>query len=558
MAMTSSYFDQPVSPLSDDETVSQRIGKIMSPTSAAELVGPPPDSPPPHQPGQSTPLTGTLARAPLQAVAKNLDKPESMGSYNTPQNLTGVSTPPDDGNVRSIVSPQSVQPAQGIRPAQPIQPAQQVRPNLMSPNRSALVGPGTTTPVVSPVLPAQAPPSQLNLAQNRLNTLTSAPGISGIKNGFVRGAARFGDALAQELPGIGTAIPGTTPNRNLQIARQQGIVGNLEQQETQASQRQDIASQATERTALADKAATLADADKTITLTPEQAAQEGHPEWANTPLTQRTLGLLRAATIKGTAQENTGAGHDAAHITTTGMNNATSTANTATRVGSNESIAEARDKTQRLLGELRASVSTANNERTNQTHLTTSGLRSAGAAAGQPGNYKVPADVTKRASLAANVQENAGEVSKLLDSNPDIVGAVQGRFTNAEQMIGNDNPAISALGTRIHNIALAANGAHGVRSQEAVHATEREILNNFHNGPNAIKGALNATTSSVQTFIEDEKNFRQTGGRVPPASAGADIPSGNIKVQLPDGRSGHISAGQKDKFLKDHPGAKVL
>lgn len=574
---------------SSDDDPRAMLRKIISPTSAAELVGPPPDAPPPHEAGRSTPLSGSLSYAPKEAVAKNLDTAAGRQSYNSPIGglATGVSNPPDNGNVRSIVSPtQSVQPARPVQQAQPMQSAQQVRPqglqqvqaarvqaynnsaapaqyaasqspvstDPLNPDPSASLRPGGTSSAIMPIRPQGAPtqvqgPSALDTAQSRLNTLTSTgSGVSQIKNGFARGAARVGDAaLSAILPGVAPLVGGTTARNQMLIGRQQQVVGNLQGQQQATAQQADTASQTALRNQEAAKNAALAEADKTITLTPEEATQEGHPEWANTPLTQRTLGLLRSATIKGNAQENTGAGHDAAKVTTTGMNNATSTANTATRTSSNEGIAQARDKTQRLLGELRASVSTANNERTNQTHLTTSGLRAGGGAAGQPGSYKVPADVTKRAALAANVQENAGEVSKLLDGNPDIVGAVQGRFTNAEQMIGNDNPAISALGTRIHNIALAANGAHGVRSQEAVHATEREILNNFHNGPNAIKGALNATTSSVQTFLDDEKNFRQTGGRVaPPANSDSGRPASGKEVSLAAARGLAQNKGKTD------------
>src|ERR1700755_466426 len=73
---------------------------IVSPASAHQLVGPPPDAPPQHQPGQSTPLTGTLATAPSQAVAKNRD---TGTGYNVP--LQGVSRPPNGGVVDSIASP---------------------------------------------------------------------------------------------------------------------------------------------------------------------------------------------------------------------------------------------------------------------------------------------------------------------------------------------------------------------------------------------------------------------------------------------------------------------
>ena len=137
---------QALSSSDDDLTMKQRIAQIISPTSAADLVGPPPDSPPPHQPGQSTPLTGTLAAAPSQAVAKNQDTAQGRTAYNTPQQspigglataarpyATGVSRPPDDGAVRSISPAAPVQPAStgGVQPASLAGAPQQVNPGTI-------------------------------------------------------------------------------------------------------------------------------------------------------------------------------------------------------------------------------------------------------------------------------------------------------------------------------------------------------------------------------------------------------------------------------------------
>lgn len=525
----------------DEDSPSRQLAGIVAPRSAQSLVGmvgPPPDTAPAHEVGRSTPLTGNLAAAPSQALPKNKDTGTGYDS--------GTAAPPDNGNVRTI-SP--------VQPMQQLQPANTggLQPAVMNPDPTGSLRPGGSGSGPMPVLPAGTTqvnaPSQIDRDQAARDALVNRGSpIHNIQRPWLRALAGVGDvALGAVAPGIAPFVKGSTPNyqRNLGIAN-----ANLQTDQDQAKNQAniaDITSQTGEREALGRKADALAAADAPQPLSKARAALLGHPELEGEPMTQRALATLGTATISGNSRVATGAGHDATKVTTTGMNNATSTANTATRASSNETIAQARDKTQRLLGELRASVSTANNERTNQTHLTTSGMRAAGGTtAGQPGNYKVPADVTKRAALAANVQENAGEVAKLVDANQEILGSIGGRFTNAEQMIGNDNPAISALGTRIHNIALAANGAHGVRSQEAVHATEREILNNFHNGPNAIKGALNATTTSVQTFLDDEKNFRQTGGRVAPAAPPASGPARDPNMLYARDPSGKLHAAPKE------------
>jgi hypothetical protein len=53
-------------------------------------------------------------------------------------------------------------------------------------------------------------------------------------------------------------------------------------------------------------------------------------------------------------------------------------------------------------------------------------------------------------------------------------------------MIGNNDPDISALGVHVHNLAMANSGVHGFRSQEGVESYERQLLNNFKNGPAAM------------------------------------------------------------------------
>ena len=53
--------------LGDDEA-SRLLKKILSPAEAQSLVLPPPDNAPQSGPGESTPLTGNLARPPSQAT----------------------------------------------------------------------------------------------------------------------------------------------------------------------------------------------------------------------------------------------------------------------------------------------------------------------------------------------------------------------------------------------------------------------------------------------------------------------------------------------------------
>ena len=134
-------------------------------------------------------------------------------------------------------------------------------------------------------------------------------------------------------------------------------------------------------------------------------------------------------------------------------------------------------------------------------------------------NPKVTADEKKKTELAENIAENANGVASILQRRPDLVGAVAGRYTSTQQMIGNNDPDISALGTRVHNIAMANSGVHGFRSQEGVANTEKLILNSFKNGPKAVGGSLSALTGSTQTFIDNArpatyKTHSKNGGAI--------------------------------------------
>ena len=59
--------DYSTNALGDDEA-SRLLQKILSPAEAQSLVLPPPDHAPQSGPGESTPLTGNLARPPSQAT----------------------------------------------------------------------------------------------------------------------------------------------------------------------------------------------------------------------------------------------------------------------------------------------------------------------------------------------------------------------------------------------------------------------------------------------------------------------------------------------------------
>jgi hypothetical protein len=105
----------------------------MSPVSTAELVGPPPDSAPPSEPGVSTPRTGNLAAPPQQAVPKNRD---TGTGYNTPvqpvQPVRPVQSSMSGSGIRTVVRDLSGRPAGSPLSTMPAS-TEQVQP-AMDPN----------------------------------------------------------------------------------------------------------------------------------------------------------------------------------------------------------------------------------------------------------------------------------------------------------------------------------------------------------------------------------------------------------------------------------------
>ena len=126
------------------------------------------------------------------------------------------------------------------------------------------------------------------------------------------------------------------------------------------------------------------------------------------------------------------------------------------------------------------------------------------AAAKANGTYEAPtADRLCRGDLANNAQDNINSTIEDLKANPDLFGKIAGRYTTIQEMLGLDNPAIRKIAVQIHNAALASNGAHGLRSAQAVPDTEKTILNNFRDNPATALAGLNAMNQSLDTFIQD-------------------------------------------------------
>lgn len=412
---------------------------------------------------------------------------------------------------------------------QPSQPQEQIQPQPQQPMAN-LPNPG---PSPSPMQSYQDwqqtnPQMQEKPTSGIMKALQIAAGIIGAG---APGGVQAGQAIHQhDLP---AGLQGIDQQRYNQAVvqpyqTQQGIL------DTQAQMEQ--------RQALANKADAQADSYAPQMVTPEQATSLGMPQLAGVTMNSRDLARLSGIhDTNTTAKTNTDTKAGAAQNVATTRAGATTDAATI-----RANAADAANKTKMLLGQLRANTSTANSQR-------------AHAGKGANGNFKVPADVTKRAALASNVNENSTAVESVLNRRPDLVGATGGRYSNVQDMIGSNDPDIAEMGVRMHNIALASNGAHGLRSAEAVQKTEDELFKNFKRGPEGIKSALNATRGSMQTFLDDENNFATTGRRTAGANNGSpSAPSNGGYSKTATGPGGHQVGLGKDGKWHDVKTGKAL
>lgn len=407
-------------------------------------------------------------------------------------------------------------PMASVNPPKPTPMAAVTPPEISQPVDVSGMGGNLASPSVfsgpSPAVQSGAQ-AQLGQDQAELQRLQqSGAAVNHVKNPVLRTLGQIGNIAAPFLLGRGAmAIPGTTAHNLWLQNQQQGRVTNDQGAIQAQAQLADTQSQTALRNSQAAKADAQGDAYAPVLLTPEQANAIGFPDLAGSSMDPRHVAVLMAGKQKGdvaTGIENTKA--------TTATNIATGKNQTEQKIADQRNaritqLANEANKTKVLLQGMRDSTSTAN---------TDSRIAGKGATGG-----KVPTDVTKRAALATNTIENANAVTGLITKRPEIVGAVGGRYSSVQQMIGSDDPDIQELGVRMHNIALASNGAHGIRSAEAVAQTEHELFNNFKAGPHGIAGGLKGLTDSVGTFLQDEKNFQETGSRAgnplkPPATGG--------------------------------------
>lgn len=558
--------DQNYSP-DDSDDLSRSIAKVMSPTPAAQLVGPPPDIAPKTAPGVSTPQTGTLNYAPIHAVAKNMDTAAGRQQYSTAQ-MQGVSRPPNDGVVNSISQApvsSAVSPIAPIKSAvQPIVP--QGQPQPVNPDPNASLRPGGSGAGPMPVLPATArqvnAPTPLDQAQSKLsNYVNSGSGVSQIQNPFLRGLARVGDVAGSILaPGVAAQIPGTTLHNRQLIAQESGIVGGLQGQQQAAAQLEDTQSQTAQRAAAAAKATAQAGADTPRPVTADEARAAGNPALEGSVMKPSDIGKVAVQGVKNTGQIDKQDDQD------------------SVQAQNAQSLADVR-QTQGVLNQAKADAANADPS-TPAGKMAIAKLRAAqdghsaamvraqaaminaqsgafGTYNGQPlpgamltdqgapvgshfqGNVRPTGQERNKTDMANSARDQLNDIKSIVQKHPTMFGPGYGQAAQFKQWLGSGDPdAQRFIAARtIAGDHLA--GTFGGRSEAALTALDNAI-GQFKTNPKAMQAGLDQLLKANTTF-QKAGTVRTVGSNaaktpVQPVKPGAQLPGHEVWVRGKDGK----------------------
>ena len=134
---------------------------------------------------------------------------------------------------------------------------------------------------------------------------------------------------------------------------------------------------------------------------------------------------------------------------------------------------------------------------------------------GTENSTKPTATEQNRADFAENLNENLNKLEEVVNRRPQLFGPVLGRIAEAKQMLGSNDPDLGTLKTLEEQMGMVQQSTHGMRSASGVQAAAQSILNNLHNGPDAIKASIKTARDSVKTFTDDANRGKsaQQGGQ---------------------------------------------
>ncbi len=166
-------------------------------------------------------------------------------------------------------------------------------------------------------------------------------------------------------------------------------------------------------------------------------------------------------------------------------------------------------------------------------------------------NVRPTGQERNKADMGISAREQLSDIKNIVKSRPDVFGPAAGRKTDFTVWVGSQDPDAQRFRAARTIAGDHLAGTFGGRSEPALAALD-DAIGKFKDNPKAIIAGIDQIDKANQVFIK--KGTPRTTG----SDAAKGSGDGLIDVQLGDGRPGKIHPSQKDKFLKDNPGSKVV
>ncbi len=527
--------------------------------------------------GLESPVSGSGAQAPAMPLpsAAAPDAPQAPAMPPVSDSVPFSGTPrasdmPDDRPSRSMSPSPSMIAPEGAD-AQPLPlsgSAEQVKPLSAS-------------PVSAPINPHMQELTRLH---------EDGAGLNKIHNPFLKTLATVGNVVGSGLfPGLAQFVPGTSAHNEMLIDREESQLGQEQKadkatdesrlQNARAAEQESLPELHTAQTELATTKATDA---RAIADAKSALGQSEHDRKATADLAKydahlRDTGFKRddAGNIVPVPYEEMTLKARDAHDQQEAIK--TLKESQAELADANRALVDAKTKNAPALIELaqrrienahrtasiaeqRLGLSRAQFEM--RSHGTENGVALPGSLVTDDGqavgtafqaNVRPTGQQRSKADMGTSAREQLNDIKEIVSSRPDIFGPAAGRTTDFTVWLGSQDPDAQRFRSARTIAGDHLAGTFGGRSEAALEALDNAI-GSFKDNPKAVLAGINQIDKANEVFIKKGTPHTTGSAAQGPQSAAADV----IFVQLQDGRTGPIHATQKDKFLKDNPGSKVV
>lgn len=153
-------------------------------------------------------------------------------------------------------------------------------------------------------------------------------------------------------------------------------------------------------------------------------------------------------------------------------------------------------------------------------------------------SLQLTSEERKRKDLATNAISNLGIIQATLQRRPDLFGIISGRLSQGKELVGTDDPDLTAINEALDNYALATTGAHGTRAVQARFDAKQALLNGFKNGSTGVNSAIDTAKQSLQEFANLGKPRGINGSPYVYGSPGSQPSAQKFQFTTKDGKLG--------------------